>query len=1151
MLCNFPRQRHPRLLQSLVMGLVSWLVVLPGGDWAAAQTVHSEAPTPGVQSGHNLLMVDAVAFSPKGNWLASAGGEGAAGTIKVWGLDKQLVVHSLSAHTSMVLALAFSSDNNRLASADARGGIRVWDMQSGKVIRSWSQDPGAVLCVLFSPDGRWLASGGADGVVRLWDLNGNSLAHSFPKAAGHITCLAVSPNSRWLASGGADGAVRIWDLSRRELHRTCTGHRWHVRSIYFSPDSDKLASASLDSTVMLWAVDTGRKQRILPCAQAPKLVMFRNEGRELLTGGNNGDLDTNLYLTRIDLQEASKSPAVRIPLRLSEFYFALSGSWPVAFDATGERVAVGSDFGTVKIYRVQDGRELASFGSETVETTCLVLSPDNRWLAVGCNDGTVRLWNLLTGEQRPILRYHSKSVEGVHFSPDSRLLISQNAEGAAVWEVALERARIYHRHPMGWLYYADGTWLAVGNDREIYPFEAATGNRLPKLSLRHDMGINRLARSPDGKWVASWSHLGNEIKVWTLQPVRLAHTVHNSDGSFSTAAMQFSPDSRYLGWCGDRGEVRALNLGSWETTTLGNGGVTGTRRTVAFSSDGRLMAACLGKAVAVWELSTGKRVADLAGHQGSPSAVGFHKDSSLLLTGALDGVRVWNWKSSQELAALVSFRDKGAWLAYTPEGFFDGTRRAWDRLPWQFPSKPTKLYEPEQFFGLFFQPLIVADVVREGRPMLEVLKNRGDSRAVLDVHTYRNSRLPVVSFVKPTGLASATERQTDVEVEVVADGSGAQDCRIFRNQSLVYFRPGSLAGGANSGRELLRAKATLVAGRNELSAYCFNRDGLRSKEARVVVAGAPSLGREGTAYVLAIGVNHYSNPSFDLNYAAKDAHTVTCGLRSSLKSTGELGKIVSVEILDQEATREKIQCVLRALAGDKLGPGDELPRDCPPLQRVGPEDVVVVFFAGHGLAEKGQYFLLPHNLGSRTDREKLQRNDVADLCRHALSDKDFERAFARLDTGKCVFVIDACESGQALDAEEKRRGPLNSRGLAQLAYEKGMYVLAAAQSYQAAREPSILENGLLTYALFRDGLEADQVRGPAGELTVLRWLEYAAERVPTLDVVVRTGQVRPAGDSQLTLVGRRNNIWVPQQPRLFYRREVEDLPFLIGKRKRD
>ena len=68
-------------------------------------------------------------------------------------------------------------------------------------------------------------------------------------------------------------------------------------------------------------------------------------------------------------------------------------------------------------------------------------------------------------------------------------------------------------------------------------------------------------------------------------------------------------------------------------------------------------------------------------------------------------------------------------------------------------------------------------------------------------------------------------------------------------------------------------------------------------------------------------------------------------------------------------------------------------------------------------------------------------------------------------------MIDACNSGQALEAEEKRRGPMNSKGLAQLAYEKGMYILTAAQSYQAALEAAQLGHGLLTYALVEEGLK--------------------------------------------------------------------------------
>ena len=94
------------------------------------------------------------------------------------------------------------------------------------------------------------------------------------------------------------------------------------------------------------------------------------------------------------------------------------------------------------------------------------------------------------------------------------------------------------------------------------------------------------------------------------------------------------------------------------------------------------------------------------------------------------------------------------------------------------------------------------------------------------------------------------------------------------------------------------------------------------------------------------------------------------------------------------------------------------------------------------------------------------------ILAHSISDLELEQAFAQLDAGLTLMVIDACNSGQVLEAEEKRRGPMNSKGLAQLAYEKGMYILTAAQSYQAALEAAQLGHGYLTFALVEEGLKS-------------------------------------------------------------------------------
>ena len=141
------------------------------------------------------------------------------------------------------------------------------------------------------------------------------------------------------------------------------------------------------------------------------------------------------------------------------------------------------------------------------------------------------------------------------------------------------------------------------------------------------------------------------------------------------------------------------------------------------------------------------------------------------------------------------------------------------------------------------------------------------------------------------------------------------------------------------------------------------------------------------------------------------------------------------------------------------------------LKRAEPEDTVIIYFAGHGTAQAQRFYLIPHDLGYTGERTKLNEQGLQTILSHSISDLELEEAVEGLDAGHLLLVIDACNSGQALEAEEKRRGPMNSKGLAQLAYEKGMYILTAAQSYQAALEAAQLGHGLLTYALVEEGLK--------------------------------------------------------------------------------
>jgi uncharacterized caspase-like protein len=206
---------------------------------------------------------------------------------------------------------------------------------------------------------------------------------------------------------------------------------------------------------------------------------------------------------------------------------------------------------------------------------------------------------------------------------------------------------------------------------------------------------------------------------------------------------------------------------------------------------------------------------------------------------------------------------------------------------------------------------------------------------------------------------------------------------------------------------------------------------------------------------------------------------------------------------------------------------------------------VIIYFAGHGTAQSQRFYLIPHDLGYTGERTKLTEQGLKTMLAHSISDVELETAVEGLDAGHLLLIIDACNSGQALEAEEKRRGPMNSKGLAQLAYEKGMYILTAAQSFQAALEAAQLGHGYLTYALVEEGLKTPAADNePKDGVVIAReWLDFATERVPQMQEQ-KMNQGRGLGLEIGFVEGEKQSV---QRPRVFYRRELEANPLVIAK----
>jgi WD40 repeat protein len=107
----------------------------------------------------------AVAYSPRGKWLA------AVGRGHVWlGSQKAENGKVLPAPPSPAASVAFSPDEKTLAVGCEDGTVYLWEVSTHRARSNWKAHQGRVSSIAWGPDGRMLATGGADGRVQVWDL---------------------------------------------------------------------------------------------------------------------------------------------------------------------------------------------------------------------------------------------------------------------------------------------------------------------------------------------------------------------------------------------------------------------------------------------------------------------------------------------------------------------------------------------------------------------------------------------------------------------------------------------------------------------------------------------------------------------------------------------------------------------------------------------------------------------------------------------------------------------------------------------------------------------------------------------------------------------------------------------------------------------
>jgi hypothetical protein len=410
---------------------------------------------------------------------------------------------------------------------------------------------------------------------------------------------------------------------------------------------------------------------------------------------------------------------------------------------------------------------------------------------------------------------------------------------------------------------------------------------------------------------------------------------------------------------------------------------------------------------------------------------------------------------------------------------------------WIRDTEPTDALPVDVFARAYFHPGLLRDVLRGvALPPVPDLDTISVLRPAIEISSERVDSLVIA------------------KVDVCDGGGGARDLRVFRDDKLVAWRDGALATGGCAAYAFeidVPSSPADVA----LTAYAFNDDRVKGETAHTTLTKLPRAQSEQRAFLVHVGIDDYSQTRFpNLSFAIADAEALEQSLGGLLRTSPDVTTVVSA-VIDDSQTLERTLAVLSGAAP---------PGDANGFTRARPDDIVIITFAGHGYTGSDGAFYLAFS-----DR--------------SVSEAEFARWLRGVDADNMVLILDACQSAASVEGEGFKPGPLGSRGFGQLAYDKGMMVLAASQSDAVALENASLRHGLLTWVLVEDGLVggAADMNGD-GRIRLQEWLRHAELRVPEVAAAIRANE--PIGRGwrgarSAPLVSATATTAPAQQPRLF------------------